>query len=185
MSMMIIIIDNNKEKWEEKQLYVRFKRLINSISLDKSWTWLRKGNFKRERESLLMLARNNAIRTNHIKARKDKTQQYSKCWLCGDRNETINHIISECSKLPQKEYKTRHHWATKVINWEMCKKFKFDLKNKWYMHNSVPVLKNDMHKLLRDFDIHTDHLILAWRSDFIIINNKKENWQNCRLCRPS
>ena len=43
-------------------------------------------------------------RTNHIKARIDKTQQNSKCRLCGDRDDTINHIISECSKLAQKEY---------------------------------------------------------------------------------
>ena len=85
-----------KQKWEEKQLYGRFKRLINNISHEKTWTWLRKGNFKRETESLQMAAQNNAIRTNHIKARIDKTQQNSKCRLCGDRYETINHIISEC-----------------------------------------------------------------------------------------
>ena len=36
-----------KQKWKGKQLYRRFKRLINNISLDKNWTWLRKGNFKR------------------------------------------------------------------------------------------------------------------------------------------
>ena len=42
-----------KKKWEEKQLYSRFKRLINTISHPKTWTWLRKGNFKRELESLL------------------------------------------------------------------------------------------------------------------------------------
>ena len=35
----------------------------------------------------------------------------SECRLCGDRDETINHIISECSKLAQKEYKTRHDWG--------------------------------------------------------------------------
>ena len=55
-------------------------------------------------------------RINHIKARIDKTQQNSKCRLCGDRDETINHIISECSKLAQKEYKTRHDWVGKVIH---------------------------------------------------------------------
>ena len=55
-----------------------------------------------------MAAQNNAIRTNQIKARIDKTQQNSKCRLCVDRDETINHIISECCKLAQKEYKTRH-----------------------------------------------------------------------------
>ena len=43
-----------KQKWEEKQLYGRFKRLINNISHDKTWTWLKKGNFKRETEYLLM-----------------------------------------------------------------------------------------------------------------------------------
>ncbi len=52
-----------------------------------------------ETESLLIAAQNNARRTNHIKARIDKTQQNSKWRLCGDRDETINHIISECSKL--------------------------------------------------------------------------------------
>ena len=61
-------------KREGKQLYGRFKRLINKISLDKTWTWLRKGNFKRETESFLIAAQNNAIRTNQIKARIVKTQ---------------------------------------------------------------------------------------------------------------
>ena len=42
---------------------------MNIISHDKTWTWLRKGNFKRDTESLLMAAQNSAIRTNHIKAR--------------------------------------------------------------------------------------------------------------------
>ena len=84
---------------------------------------LRKGNIKRETESLLIAAQNDAIRTNHIKARRDKMQQNSKCRLCGDRDETINHVIIECSKLAQKENKTKHDWAGKVIHWEMCKKF--------------------------------------------------------------
>ena len=47
-----------KQKWEEKQLHGRFKRLINNISHDKTWTWLRKGNFKRETESILMATQN-------------------------------------------------------------------------------------------------------------------------------
>ena len=131
-----------KQKWEGKQLYGRFKRLIN-ISHQKTWTWLRKGNLKRETESLLIAAQDNAIKTNHIKARIDKTQQNTKCRLCGDRDETINHIINECSKLAQKEYKARHNWVSKVIHWEMCRKFQFDHTNKWYMHNLAPVLEND------------------------------------------
>ena len=41
------------------------------------------------------------------------------------------------------------------------------------MHNPAPVLENDIHKLLWDFNIQTDHLILARKPDLIIINKKK------------
>ena len=46
------------------------------------------------------------------------------------------------------------------------------------MHNPAPVLENDSHKLVWDFNIQTDHLIQARRIDLIIINKKKE-----RICR--
>ena len=129
-----------KQKWEEKQVYGHIKRLISNISHDKTWTWLEKVNFKRGTEPLLIAEQNNAIRTNHTKARIDKTQQNSKFKLCGDRDETINHIISECGKLAQKDYKTKHDWVGKVIHGELCKKSTFDLMNKCYMGNQAPVL---------------------------------------------
>ena len=163
----------------KKQLYGLFKRLINTISHQKTWTWLRKRYLKRETESPRIAAQDNAIRTNHIKARIVKTEQNSKCRLCGDRNETINHIVNECSKLAHRENKTWHDLVGKVIHGEICKKLKFDHTNKWYMHNPAPVLENDTHKLLWDINIHMDHLIWAKRLDLIIINKKKENLQNC------
>ena len=86
-------------------------------------------------------------------------QQSSKCRLCGDRGE--------CSKLAQKEYKTRHDCVGKVTHWEMCKKFKSDHTNEWYIHNPASVLENGIHKLLWDFNILTDHLISASRPDLI------------------
>ena len=104
-----------KQKLEEKQLYGRFKWLINNISHEKTWTWLRKGNFKRETESL-RIAVQNTIRINHIKAKIDKMQQNSKCRLCGDRDETLNHITRERRKLAPKEYKSRPDWVGKVIH---------------------------------------------------------------------
>ena len=63
-----------KQKLEEKQLYGRFKLLISNISHEKTWTWVRKRNFKRETESLLIAAQN-PERNNHIKVNTDKMQQ--------------------------------------------------------------------------------------------------------------
>ena len=41
------------------------------------------------------------------------------------------------------------------------------------MHNPESVLENEMHYLLWDFEIQTDHLTTARRPDFIIINKKR------------
>ena len=45
------------------------------------------------------------------------------------------------------------------------------------MYNPAPVLENDSHKLLWDFNIQTDHLIPARRPDLIIIKKKM------RICK--
>ena len=68
-----------KQKWQEKQLYGRFKQLTSDIALKKTQMWLQKRKLKREIESLLIVAQNNAIRTNHVEARIDKTQQKRRC----------------------------------------------------------------------------------------------------------
>ena len=113
------------------------------------------------------------------------TQPNSRCRLCDDRDETINHIITECSKLAPKEYKTRHGWVEKDIHWELCKKFKFDHMNKWYMHNPESVQENEMHKILWDFEIQTDHLILAKRPNLVIVHKKKRTCQIVDFAVPA
>ena len=44
---------------------------------------------------------------------------------------------------------------------------------KWYIHNPAPVLENDMHELLWDFNLQTYQLIPARRPDLITINKKR------------
>ena len=48
--------------------------------------------------------------------------------------------------------------------------------NKWYIHNPESILENKVHKILWDFEIHTDHLIPV-KQDLLIVNKKK-------LCHP-
>ena len=145
------------------QFYGHFKQLTSNITKEKMRMCLRKGNLKREAESLRRAAQSNTIRNNHIKARIDKLQQNS------------NHIIS---KLAQKEYKTRHDWVGKVIDWKLCKKLKFNHMNKWDTYNQKSILDNETHKLLGDFKMHTDYLISARWPDLIIINKTK---RTCRI----
>ena len=62
--------------------------------------------------------------------------------------DNYNNIISKWNEIVQKEYNTRHQWVGKMIEWELCQKFKFDNINKWYMHYLVAILENEMHKIL-------------------------------------
>ena len=179
------MIPTAKQKLEEKQLYGRFKWQISNFSSEKTWTWLKKEHLNRETESLLIAAQNNAIRTNHIKVRIEKTQQSSRCRLCSNSDETVNHIISECSKLAQKKYKTRHEWVGKVIHWKLCKKLKFDHTNKWYMRNPESVLVNETHKLLWDFELQTVHLNSARRPELVIIIKEKRTCRNVNFAVPA
>ena len=46
--------------------------------------------------------------------------------------------------------------------------------NKWYMHKQESVVDNEMHKILWDFEIQMDHLILIRKPDQLINKKKKE-----------
>ena len=59
----------------------------------------------------------------------------------------------------------------KAIHWELCKKFKFEHTNKWYMYKPESVLANETHKLVWDFEVQMDHLI-SW-PDLEVVNKKK------------
>ena len=100
-----------------------------------------------------MAAQDKAKKNNYVKIKIDKTPQNSKCRLCGDIDETINHIISQGSKLAKKKFKTRHDTLGKGIPWELCKKSNFDHKNKWLIHNLESVVENQTHKILWDFQV--------------------------------
>ena len=94
--------------------------------------------------------------------------------MCGERGETVNHLVSECSKLAQREYKRRHDWVGRRVHWEVYRMYGKEVKDKGHEHDAVPVAENERCKILWDFNIQTDHVIQARRPDMIVIN-KKEN----------
>ena len=70
--------------------------------------WLQNGDLKRETEILVVAAQNQSIRTNLVKAKIDKSQRDSLCRVCRKVDDSIDRIVSSCSKLAQREYKRRH-----------------------------------------------------------------------------
>ena len=60
----------------------------------------------------------------------------------------MQHLVSGCYKLAQKEYKIRHDNVAKKVHWELCKKNKLDQTEKWYEHIPERVVENEEVKVL-------------------------------------
>ena len=68
----------------------------------------------------------------------------------------------------------------------MYKKLKLDHTTKSYIHKPESILENEMHKILWDFEIRTNPLIVVRKPVLVSINGKKgENIPYSVFCRPS
>ena len=88
-----------------------------------TWYWLRKADLKVETEDMLCAAQEQAIGTNYVEHKIEKTAQSPLCRMCDYKSETISHIVSECEKLAQNEYKRRHDNVARIVNWKLCGKY--------------------------------------------------------------
>ena len=91
--------------------------------------------------------------------------------MCGEREENVAHIVSECKKLVQNEYKNwRHDKVEAIIHWELCKKYGVVVKEKWYDHKAENVIETDEIKIFWDMRIQTDKVIENSRPDIVVLN---------------
>ena len=98
--------------------------------------------------------------------------------MCRKIDESIDHIVSGCNKLAQKEYKRRHDNLGKIVQWKLARKCNFEAADKWYEHEPESVLENEDHKILRVFSIQTDHSIEARRPDLVVVHEKE---RSCKI----
>ncbi|XP_067940443.1 uncharacterized protein [Watersipora subatra] len=145
---------------------------------------MKRGCLKRETKSLIIAVQDQALRTNYTKAKIKKSTNDPKCRLCKRKYETVSHIVSECSKIAQTEYKGRHDKAASAVHWSICKKHELPHTEKWYDHCAEPVLENEKVKLLWDFNMQTDKVIKAKRLDLIPINKETKQFHVIDIAIP-
>ena len=154
------------KQWKEKQLY------------EETWGWIGKGYLRKETEGLIFAAQEQALRTNWIRKNIDGQEVSEKCRMCGERDESITHLIAKCKKLAQKEYKQRHDNIARIVHLELCQKFGLVGEVKWYNHKPAGAVENDRVKILWDFNIQTDHVIQHRRPDIVVLY---KNERKCHL----
>jgi len=170
-------LDMRNENLKGKKLHsVFFEK--TEFRDSQSWEWLRNGDLKKATEGTIMAAQEQAIRTRSIKHHIDKVETSPLCRFCGDREETISHLVSECSQLAQKQYKHwRHDKVAQVLHWQLCKDHGLEHNEKWYEHKPQTVLENENVKILWDMKLQTDKVLAHNRPDIVVLEKKE------RLCR--
>ena len=97
----------------------------------------------------------------------------SKCRLCKESDETVDHILSSCKKIAQTDYKIQHNTVVKMIHWNICKNYHITTTNNWWEHIVDKVVENENVKILWDFRIQTDKILAHNTPDLTVIEKKK------------
>lgn len=76
---------------------------------------------------------------------------------------SINQVNTECSKLAKKKCKRRYNTQRMIPYRKLVKEFNFEVKDRWYQRESEKVLKEEDCKILSDFGVQADHVIIKSR----------------------
>ncbi|XP_053117875.1 uncharacterized protein LOC128329940 [Hemicordylus capensis] len=150
-------VKNRAEKWRNKPLHGQYLHNISGKSdITKTWQWLKNGNLKKEIAGLILAAQEQALRTNAIRAKGKKSTTNSKCRLCKEADETVDHLTSCCKKIAKTDCKQRHDKVAGMIHWNICKKYKLPGAKHWWDHKIEKVEENEDAKTLWDFRLQTN-----------------------------
>ena len=174
------INEQHKNGWICKALYGQTvnatKELVNK---EKNWNWLRYSGLKKETESTICAAQEQAVGTNYIKSVIYKENISKDCRLCGKAEETIALIVSECQQLAQAQYKGwRHDKVAQIVHWKLCQKLGLGHGDRCYNHKIDSAIVTNDFRLLWDFPIQTDYRLEHNRPS-IVLENKKD--RSCLL----
>jgi len=121
-------------------------------------------------------AQDQVLQTKYYVTKILNTETDSKCRLCQQFDETINHIVSACPILAKERYIKRHDRVCAQLHFNICKVTGVQLdKKQWYEY--VPKLVDTSQggkiTILWNQQVQTDRTIPNNKSDIIIRNNEK------------
>jgi hypothetical protein len=146
------------------------------ISEEDTFLWLSKGDLKAETESEIVAAQDQALQTKYHATKILNTETDSKCRLCQQFDETIDHIIAACPILVKERCIKRHNSVCAQLLFNICKEAGVKLNKKhWYEHEpkSVETRQGGKVAILWNQQIQTDRTIPNNKPDIIIRNNEE------------
>ena len=106
----------------------------NLLSLLFQGNYLKSGGLKSETEGFIIAAQDQPIKTNYYRHNILNDGKDPMCRICGQYQQTIDHIDAACPELAKTEYLHRHDKAASYLHWNICKELNINVEEKWYEH---------------------------------------------------
>ena len=87
------------------------------------------------------------------------------------KGESVQHLVTGCEKLAQKEYKRQHDNVAKKVHWDLSKNNGLEHTGK-FEHAPEEAVENEELAVLWDTSVQCDNLIEARRPDITVIDKK-------------
>lgn len=157
-------------KWKESALAGRVLRSPVRLDEEGSFTWLKEGK-------LSSIAVRNALAAQEgcLITRTHPSQQQNNnrsCRKCKYTDETIEHVLSSCSKWLPTLYIARHDSTARNIHYKLCQKYGF--KPSHYSQEVESVLENDSVNMYWNQPIQTQAIIHHNKPDIVIFHKKEK-----------
>jgi len=92
--------------------------------------------------------------------------------MCKEKDETVAHIVSACSKIAGSLYKKRHNNVAAAIHHSICQHYEIKTTDNIWLHKPNAVTENNKAKVLWVFEIKTDRQKQARRPDLVVIDKQ-------------
>ena len=145
------------------------------ISEEDTFLWLSKGDLKAGTESEIVAAQDQALKTKYYATKLLSTETDSKCRLCQQFDETIDHRKLTCLILAKEHYIKRHDRVCSQLHFNICKETGVKLgKKHWYEHvpKAVETSQGCKITVLWNQQVQPDRTIPNNKPEVIIRDNK-------------
>eukprot|EP00957_Ditylum_brightwellii_P182143 13877680-Ditylum_brightwellii.AAC.1 len=138
---------------------------IPHVNLDQLAAWLTHGHLWGKTEAALCAAMEQMLVMNNKMQKIFKQDCSTICCLCQQKHETIQHIVSGCSKLAGIKYTKQHNEVAQYVHWNLLKELVISVTAQWLKHSHTP-------------SVITSETTITWDLKMVVDKLLEHNWSN-------
>lgn len=168
-----------RQQWQAKPLHGRFYANLHQPEVDikTSNTYLTQGYLFPQTEGTFLAIQDQVVPTRvYTKHIMKQNIESTKCRLCNQEEESIQHLSSGCSTIASTKYLNRHNNMGKVVHQLICLKERLVPHfTPHHVYSPQALLENNDTKIYWDIPIITDQSVENNRPDVVVWDKKKNS----------